>query len=100
MGDDTAYELDPSCPDQLPEAAGQLVYNTYANLRINRVFADDYNSYFMLSPFGRRGKVESHMVQKDLPDPQLQKRLEALHPGKRNFNSRALVAYFQRLTDD
>jgi SAM-dependent methyltransferase len=82
------------------EAAGEVVYNTYASLRINRVFADDYNEYFALSPFGRRGKVESQMVQQDLPDLQLQKRLEARHPGKRNFNSRALFAYFQRLTDD
>jgi hypothetical protein len=81
-------------------AAGDVVYQTYTHPRINRVFADDYAMYFHYSPFGRRGKVDSQLVQQNLPDLDLQKRLEALHPGRRNFNSRALVAYLQRLTDD
>lgn len=79
------------------EAAGDIVHELFVSRRINRVFADDYVKYFNISPFKRYGRLESTIKQNDLPDVALQKKLEALHPGKRDFSTQMLLAHGQRL---
>jgi SAM-dependent methyltransferase len=79
------------------EAAGNIVHEVFFTRRINRYFAEDYARFFTQSPFGRYGKLNTGITQCDLPDLQLQKTLEAHHPGRRNFNTQVFTAYGQRL---
>jgi SAM-dependent methyltransferase len=79
------------------EAAGNIVHEVFFARRINRAFADDYAKYFALSPFGRYGKMNSGITQRNLPDSQLQKLLELRHAGRRDFNTQVFTAFGQRL---
>ncbi|MBL8644408.1 MAG: methyltransferase domain-containing protein [Rhodospirillaceae bacterium] len=79
------------------EAAGNIVQELFFSRRINRLFAEDYARYFDISPFKRFGAMESNIAQRDLPDAKLQKKLEALHPGRRDFNTHMILAYGRRL---
>ncbi|MBL8629610.1 MAG: methyltransferase domain-containing protein [Rhodospirillaceae bacterium] len=79
------------------EAAGNIVQELFYSRRINRLFAEDYAKYFATSPFQRYGKMQTNIAQQDLPNAALQKKLEARHPGRRDFNTHMILAYGQRL---
>lgn len=79
------------------EAAGDIVHELFVSRRINRIFADDYAKYFANSPFKRYGRLETNIAQRDLPDTELQKKLQTRYPGRRDFNTDMIAAYGQRL---
>ncbi len=79
------------------EAAGKITHEIFYSRRVNRYFADDYAQFFAESPFGRYGKVNTGITQRDLPDAALQRTLEARYPGRRDFNTQAFAAYGLRL---
>jgi SAM-dependent methyltransferase len=79
------------------EAAGDIVFEVFSSRRINRYYAEDYTRYLAQSPFGRYGKVESTIAQRDLPDASLQRVLEGRHPGYRDFNTQIFTVFGQRM---
>ncbi len=66
------------------ETASEIVYYVYHSPHINRLFSEDFFAYFEASQF----LVEqADMTYKRPPDPELQSRLEALHPGYKEFSN-------------
>jgi len=67
-----------------PEAAEAIVYHVYHTENLNRLFVEDYETYFQNSPF------ESYSIQSSVPDvappPDVQRELERLHPGRKQFS--------------
>lgn len=79
------------------EAAGNVVHELFYARRINRLFAEDYARYFAASPFGRYGTMDSNIAARALADAAVQKKLEARHPGRRDFSTEMILAYGQRV---
>ncbi|MBF0371902.1 MAG: class I SAM-dependent methyltransferase [Alphaproteobacteria bacterium] len=67
--------------------ASRICYYVYHSPHINRLFHEDYLAYANLSGFG--GEVVGFATNPVPPD--VQRRLEALHPGRNRFDSQGLV---------
>lgn len=77
-----------------PEAADEIVYHVYHSEILNRLFYEDYESYFAHSPFER---VEMKRFMPDTePDPQTQQTLERLYPGRRKFGASSIFAICEK----
>lgn len=72
-----------------PTAAEEMVYYTYHAPNINRLFAEDYLKYFLLSPFEVTAMVET--FKRPVPE-KLQAELEYFHPGKKLFSNNGFLA--------
>ncbi|GAB3446920.1 hypothetical protein GCM10027396_18550 [Insolitispirillum peregrinum] len=70
------------------QTAGQIVYYMYHSSLINRLFVEDYARYFAASPF--TGDLSCEYEQHVPPD--LQQKLESLHPGYKIFSPIGLQA--------
>ena len=75
------------------EAAAEIVYHVYNSPSINRLFTEDYAEYFQKSPF----QVDTIAAIFLKPPPEdVQKRLEALFPGRQRFDNNGILAVLTR----
>ncbi len=73
--------------------AEEMVYYVYHAPHINRLFLEDYVSYFEQSPL--TVKICQATFPSEIP-PALQNELERLHPERTNFRFNGLVAVLQK----
>lgn len=75
------------------QTASQMIYHIYHNQHINRLFTEDYIEYVQQSPF----HIEAlHLTfPAKIPD-QIQKLLEARHPGKKHFANNGLLMILRK----
>ena len=74
--------------------ADEIVYHVYHSEILKRLFYEDYEAYFARSRFE---KVELKKFLPDVvPDPETQRRLEELRPGRRNFASMGMLAVCEK----
>jgi hypothetical protein len=68
--------------------ASKMIFHIYHNQHINRLFTENYLEYVQLSPF------VSEQIQLTFPikiPDNIQKALEARHPGKKHFSNNGLL---------
>jgi hypothetical protein len=73
--------------------ASQMVYNIYHNQHINRLFTENYVEYVQQSPFQIEHLVPTFLAK--IPE-NIQKTLEARHPGKKLFANNGLLMVLRR----
>jgi SAM-dependent methyltransferase len=77
-----------------PETADEIVYHVYHSEILNRLFYEDYEAYFAASRFE---EVELKKFLPDVePDPETQKRLEVLYPGRTQFAAMGMLAICEK----
>jgi SAM-dependent methyltransferase len=74
-------------------AAEEMVYYVYHAPHINRLYLEDYISYFEQSAFQ---VVESRATFPRSIEPRMQAELERLHPGRSRFQFNGLLAVLQK----
>ena len=71
------------------ETADEIVYRVYHSEIINRLFYEDFQCYFAQSRFQA---IEFHRAGPNVePDADTQRRLEYLHPGRKEFSSTGIL---------
>jgi|ERR1051326_1643353 SAM-dependent methyltransferase len=77
-----------------PETADEIVYHVYRSENLNRCFVEDYESYFQNGPFAQVS-LQSSVADVE-PPPEIQRELERLHPGRKNFSRIGFIAHCEK----
>ena len=77
------------------EAAARIVNLVYHSDLINRLFTEDYVAFFNESRFDVKEITLASPA--NIPED-VQKRLEALYPGRKHFRNNGIIAVLQRPT--
>jgi SAM-dependent methyltransferase len=77
-----------------PETADEIVYRVYHSELLNRLFYEDFEANLEASRF-ESVELKKYIPDVD-PDPETQRRLETLHPGRRNFSTVGILAICEK----
>lgn len=72
------------------ETAAEIVYQVYHSENLNRLFVEDFEAYFRQSKFANV-KLQSYVPAVQPPED-VQKKLENMHPGRRQFSQIGILA--------
>ncbi|MBJ6727761.1 methyltransferase domain-containing protein [Geomesophilobacter sediminis] len=81
------------CSKTDPETAREIVYFVYSSPHINRFFLDDYREIVARSSFTTLQCTPMFPVNMQ---PPVQERLEAMYPGRKNFDHSSLLLVLEK----
>lgn len=74
-----------------PETADEIVFQVYHSENLNRLFVEDFEAYLQSSRFETHSVRHPSFISDVEPPPEVQRELERLHPGRKQFSRNGLL---------